>query len=185
MPGDLRKRIEAIGRASQAAAVKSVRKAAEAAEAKQEDELRRDSGGDLVLSGTARRGGRARKVGATIRIVDRNKTSVTAEIRAVGSVPLIANDTVGHVIRSAYARGAYRTTRSGGQVFGPAAPAVTGGRRAVLNIPGVGFRRFARHPGTRGKDTWNKGRRRATVRVSEIIGRESDNAVRDAFRKGA
>lgn len=184
MPSDLRRRIDAIGRASQAAAVRTTRKAAEAAKREQEAELRRDSGGDMVLSGTARRGRGARRVGATIRIVNRNSTNVTAEIKAVGPVPLIANDTVGHVIRSAYVRGAYRSSRSGGQIFGPAAPAITGNRRAVLNIPGVGFRRSARHPGTRGKNTWNEGRRKATIVVREVINRESDNVVRDAFRRG-
>lgn len=189
MPSDLRKRIEAIGRASQAAAVRSVRKAADAAKREQDMQLRRDSGGDMVLSGTARRGRGARKVGSTIKIRDGNKKSVTAEISAVGPVPLIANDTVGHVIRSAYVKGAYRSSRAGGvrtgQILGPAAPTITGGRKAVLNIPGVGFRRSARHPGTRGKDTWNEGRRKATVKVREVINRESDNVIRDAFRRGA
>lgn len=185
MPSDLRKRIEAISKASQAAAVKSVRKAADVAKREQDAQLRRDSGGDMVLSGTARRGRGARKVGSTIKIRDGNKKSVTAEIQAVGPVPLIANDTVGHVIRSAYVKGAYRTTRTGGQMFGPALPTITGDRRAVLNIPGVGFRRSARHPGTRGKDTWNEGRRKATVKVREVINVESDRVVRDAFRKGA
>jgi hypothetical protein len=185
MPSDLRKRIDAIGKASQAGAVRTVRKAAEAAKREQDAELRRDSGGDMVLSGTARRGRGARKVGSTIKIRDGNKRSVTAEIKAVGPVPLIANNTVGHVIRSAYVRGTYRTTRTGGQILGPAAPTITGNRRAVLNILGVGFRRSARHPGTKGKDTWNEGRRKATIKVREVIDRESDNAVRDAFRRGA
>lgn len=31
-----------------------------------------------------------------------------------------------------------------------------GGRRAVLNVPGIGYRRYVRHPGTPGDQSWDE-----------------------------
>jgi hypothetical protein len=182
---DLTRRVDRIERGIQQSIQRTVVKAAEAGADEQRQVLRRDSGGDLRLSGVNRAKGRPgnTKIDAKFRLTDRGTTKVSAEIYAQGPVQIIAHDTSGHVIRSAYSN-TQTTARRRGSLrgfVGPLAPGqTTGGRRAVLNIPGIGFRRSARHPGTRGKDSWNDGRRTAKVAINRVVGRETDRAFRQA-----
>jgi hypothetical protein len=85
----------------------------------------------------------------------------TVDIKATGPVPLIANPIGVHRIPRANRR-----------------------RRGVIAIPGIGVRASANHPGTRGKDTWNKGRERAKPRIKTAVSRKSDEVVRKAFLSG-
>jgi hypothetical protein len=117
------------------------------------DVLRGDSGGDLRLSHVGWRGA---KVGARYDL-----RGDTADIKATGPVPLIANPIGVHRIPRANRR-----------------------RRGVIAIPGIGVRASANHPGTRGKDTWNKGRERAKPRIKTAVSRKSDEVVRKAFLSG-
>jgi len=141
--------------------------------------MRPHSGGDLRLSGVGRRKGRpgGAKIGARYDIRSAGGNKVRAEVKAVGPVPLIANDTAGRVIRSAWAKGRARRGFVGPTVSGQ----FGGGRRAVLNIPGIGFRRSVRHPGTKGKDTWRKGRRGAEPKVTRIMRSETAAIVKRGF----
>lgn len=82
----------------------------------------------------------------------------TADITATGPIPLIANPI-----------GAHRIPKSS---------------RKVISMPGIGVRRWANHPGTRGKDTWDKGRERAEPRIKTAVARKSDEVVRKAFTSG-
>lgn len=179
MPGDVKRKVTAMANAVERDRRTIVAAGARKAAAKQEDVIRFDSGGDMRLSGVGRRRGRAggARLGVRVRIQGNS-----AEVLASGPLPLIDRNVPGHVIRSAYVRGAYRTTRTGGQILGPAAPTIRGDRRAVIAIPGVGFRRSARHPGTRGKDTWDRGKRLGLPAADIEIATETTRRMTQAFR---
>lgn len=167
---DLGQRVAGLGDAVKSGRRQTVIDMAQAAKAAHLAIMKRDSGGDLRLSGVGRRRGRPgnARIGARYDI-----RGVRAEIRATGPVPLIDQDTAGRVIRSAYLRGrqvrGFVGPTSGGQFRGD--------RRAVLNIPGVGFRRSARHPGTKGKDTWRRGQDRARPQVERVAARKTTNIL--------
>lgn len=180
LSSDLAKKLEHIERTMQRKYQVATVKAGEAAADKQRDVLRSDSGGDLSLSGVNKSKGRAggAKIDAKSKLLRAGKHNVTAEVRAVGPVPLIDANTKPRRIASAYAGGT-RAARS--VAFGPVLPGANrGGRRAVLKTP-FGFRRSVRHPGTKGKGTWNKGKNDALREAGQTIGREMDQA----FRAGA
>lgn len=166
----------------------TVAKAADVAKTEQLKVMRPDSGGDLRLSGVGRAKGRAGN--ARIGVQVKMKGSGEASVRASGPLQIINNDTGGRVIRSAYQSGRYRRAskmRGGGvasQFIGPALPGVTftGDRRAVLNIPGVGYRRSARHPGTKGKQTWQRGQEKATPKILKALGENMTNIIHKAAR---
>lgn len=140
--------------------------------------MRPDSGGDLKLSGVGRAKGRpgGAKVGVRYDIKGTGN-SVTATVRATGPLPLLANPTAGRVIRSAYAKGKARRGFVGPTVGGQ----FSGDRRAVLNIPGIGYRRSARHPGTRGKNTWRIGEQRARPKITKVMRSETANVIKRGF----
>jgi hypothetical protein len=153
---DLRRRVEKIERAIDTGARDIIRQAAQEAKDAQLDTLRRDAGGDLRLSGVGRRGA---AIGARYDLRGMGRES-TAEVKATGPVPLIANPSKAHAIPK------------------------KGRRRKVLAIPGIGVRASVQHPGTRGKDTWNRGREKAERKVKTVIGRNTDQVVAKAFRSG-
>ena len=146
--------------------------------------MRPDSGGDLRLSGVNKAKGRPgnAKIGARYDIETRGGKS-RATIKATGPLHLLANDTGGRVIRSAYAKGKYRKGGKGqSQFIGPTVGGqFKGDRRAVLNIPGIGYRRSARHPGTRGKDTWRRGMKSARPKVTRVMRSETANIIKRGF----
>lgn len=82
----------------------------------------------------------------------------TATIKATGPVPLLANPTKAH-----------RIPKKAGK---------------LIAIPGIGVRAFADHPGTRGKDSWNKGRDNAEPKVRKAIHDKTDDVVKQAFLSG-
>lgn len=183
MPGDVKRKVTGMVNAVERDRRAIVRSGAETAAERQRRVMQQDSGGDMQLSGVGRRRGRAGNARIGVRV--RNLGDL-AEVTATGPLPLIDRDVPGHVIRSSYVRGAYRSSRAGGQrtgqIFGPAAPTIRGDRRAVLNIPGVGFRRSARHPGTRGKDTWSRGLRVGLPAADVEIAKETTIRFTRAFR---
>jgi hypothetical protein len=139
-------------------------------------EAQRDlaTGGDGRLSGVGKSGA---------RLGVRSKPEGTAAngrffISATGPWQIIENDTGGRVIRSRYARGRRRK----GFIGPVAAGQFKGGDRAVLNIPGVGFRRSARHPGTKGKKPWARGVASAKPYVTREVENRTVTAIRKAFQ---
>lgn len=116
------------------------------------DLLRRDSGGDLRLSGVGKRGAR---IGARF---DTERDSVT--FKATGPVHFLAHPMSPHRIPKERKRG----------------------RRRVVVIPGVGVRAWAHHPGTRGKDSWNRAFPEARRKVSKVMLDEYGNIIRQAMR---
>jgi hypothetical protein len=160
LPADLTKRVTRIDKAINDSIRDTVRAAAIAAKDAQLDEMRGDTGGDLILSRV--RSGKGARIGTRYDLTGTGKNTL-ATIRATGPVPLVANPTKPHPIPK----------------VGPRAR-----RRKRLAIPGVGVRMNANHPGTRGKDTWNDGRVKAVPRVTAIVERRTDNAVTKAFKAG-
>lgn len=101
------------------------------------------------------RSGRGAKIGARYRLRDD-----TADVFATGPLPLIANPTKAHRIPR------------------------FAGRQRVIAIPGIGVRVSAMHPGTKGKDTWDRGREQAEPRITAAVSRKSDEVMRKAFTAG-
>jgi hypothetical protein len=150
---DLTKRAQHLDQAVKRGARDIVLAGGKAGRDAQLDVLGPDSGGDYRLSHVGKRGAR---VGARYDL-----RGDTADIKATGPVPLLANPIRPHRIPRANRR-----------------------RRGVIVIPGVGVRASANHPGTRGKDSWNKGRERAKPRIKTAVARKSDEVVRKAFLSG-
>lgn len=188
---DIGRRMQKLAATIEGASVDTVKASAEVAKKRQLDVMRRDSGGDLKLSGVNAakgRGGNA-KIGVNYRA--RKSTGIgvgaTAFVKATGPLQIINNDTAGRVIRSAYSTGratvSRRTVARRGFV-GPVLPGQfsEGGRRAVLNIPGVGFRRSARHPGTKGKQTWQRGRKQAEPDVAKSMRGRTTATIKRGMR---
>ena len=175
---DFQQRFTKLSTAVERGRTDVVKAAALAAKTEHLKVMRRDSGGDLKLSGVGaakgRRGGAKIGVRYDIKPVG---NGARAEVYATGPVPLIANDTSGHVIRSAWSKG---KARKGfvGPTFGGQ---FKGDNRAVLNIPGIGFRRSARHPGTTGKDTWRHGGRVARPKISREMRQTTTTIVKRGF----
>jgi hypothetical protein len=125
MPFDLVKRIDKIDRALDKEFVReTLRLAGAAAVGAQEDQMRADAGGDLILGRV--RSGKGAKIGARTG----RMTLDSLDIKAIGPVPLLANQIKAHQIPK----------------VGPRAR-----RRKTLAIPGVGPRASADHPGSPGK----------------------------------
>jgi hypothetical protein len=174
-----------MARTIEGASVETVTAAAAKAADEQNDRIRRDSGGDGVLSnvgaGNNRAGGT--KVGVRVK-VDKSKSRPSALIAATGPLQIINNDTAGHVIRSTRAKGRGRKG-----FVGPTLPGQFGrgkqvgpSLRPVINIPGVGARASARHPGTKGKNTWQDGRRKAEPIIAKAMRQTTFNVVKGAAK---
>ena len=125
--------------------------------------------------------GRLRNVGKngaklSVRYDIKGTRNPTALITALGPWQFIESDTKAHPITSRYAGGS-RAAR-GRRVIGASISSVLGGgnvstglgggAKAVLNMGGD-YRRFVRHPGTKGKHPFRKGRNKAyPVIVKEL-----------------
>ena len=116
--------------------------------------IRTHSGGDMRLSGVGKRGAR---VGARF-----DQSADRVEVRATGPLHFVANPMSPHRIPKVR-----KTSRA---------------RRKVVVIPGVGVRANAMHPGTKGKDTWEEGRRQAAPKVERAIQRQWARIIEGAFK---
>lgn len=160
MPRDLIRRVDKIDRDIQASVRETVRLAAIAAKAGQLDEMRHDAGGNLRLDRV--RSGKGATIGARYDLIG-NGAATSARVKATGPVPLLANPIKAHPIPKR----------------GPRAR-----RRKLLAIPGIGVRASVQHPGTKGKDTWNRGRERVEPKVRKLIAKRTDVVVRRSFQNG-
>lgn len=196
MGSDVAQMVLRISKAVDKGSMESLSKAASQAEAIQQKEIAKASGGDSKLSGVNRAKSAAKiaagkSAGNAVISVGQRVTkkggSPEIVVSAKGPLPLIENDTPGRVIRSAYATGAgRRATKSKkfGQLSQMAGPGLSfgGGRAAVLDIPGIGIRRSARHPGTKGKHPWRIGRKKAQPVVTKTIRGRTFNVVKGAAK---
>lgn len=156
MPADLRRRIDRIEDDLEQSRRATIRAAANAAKDAQLVVMRGDAGGDLTLSRV--RSGKGAKIGARYDFSPDGNVLV----KATGPVQLIANPSRPHPIPRARGRRARK--------------------RLVLRDGGV--RLIVNHPGTRGKNTWNRGRIFAAPRVAAIIGDRTDRTIIRSFRAG-
>ena len=159
------------------ASFETVKKSADRAVAIQDKRITRDSGGDSKLSGVNAAKGRPgnTKVGVRVKF-DKSKAAPSASIMATGPLQIINNDTAGHVIRSAYAKGRGRKGFVGPTIGGQ----FKGG--GALNIPGIGWRKSVRHPGTKGKKTWQLGRKAAKPVISKSMRSRTFDVVKGAAK---
>jgi hypothetical protein len=133
--------------------------------------LRTASGGDLRLSRV--RSGKGAKV--DVKLTTRGSgTGAQALVLPVGPVSLVEGDTRGHVQPFQYL-----ATRSGGA----RSYSMNRRRRAVraraMNIPGVGWRTYVKHPGTRGKHPVSRAMAGAGARAGEAGADVFARAIRD------
>lgn len=115
---------------------------------------------ELVSAGV--QGGRMRGVGKKgarvgVRYDVKGTTNPTALVRATGPVHLLERSTRPHKITPK-------------------------GKKKVINIAGIGPRRFAMHPGTRGKHPWAKGVARVAPLVPKVMAREQTASLLRYFR---
>lgn len=173
-----------FAKAIEQGSAETVKRSAEVAKAEQLRRMRADSGGDLKLSGVNAAKGRAgnAKINAKYKLTKGTGGSATALITAEGPLQIINNDTSGHVIRSAWGAGT-RGGRGGRGTRGFTGPVLPGqfggggrGGKAVLNTP-FGFRRSVRHPGTKGKQTWQLGRRDAEPKIRTSMSKRTTAVI--------
>lgn len=120
------------------------------------------------------------RLGAKVDLRDR---SGTASARAtVSPVPrglwtILEEGAGSHVVTSKYAGGS-RASRA--RRFEAGDP-IGGGRRAVINIPGIGYRRYAVIPKTRpgGKGTWEAGVRNSFDPVQKATALDISHIIED------
>lgn len=117
------------------------------------DTIRKDTG-DSRLSGVGKRGA---KVGARFDM----KRPDRAEVKATGPLHFVAHPMSPHRIPKA------RGERA---------------RKRYAVIPGVGVRAYANHPGTKGKNTWNKATRKAQSAATRELQRETRTIIKRAFQ---
>lgn len=168
-----------IERAIQDGRSAAIKKAALAGKVIHAAEISKASGGDSKLSGVGPKGA---KVGVRFDMA-RGSFDPEALLKATGPMQLIESDTSGHVIRSRHATGYKRRGFVGPTLPGQFRVKNTFGPKLspVLNIPGIGYRRSARHPGTRGKHPWQKGKDRARPVETRIM----RGATWDIIKKAA
>ena len=127
--------------------------AANAAKTEQLGVIRRDVGSDLRLSGVGKRGA---KVGVRYDLAGSDRVTV----KATGPLHFVAHPMGAHQIPKKRGKRA---------------------RRRYAVIPGVGVRAWARHPGTSGKDTWNRGAKRARPKMTKAIDQKTSKIIKRGF----
>lgn len=141
------------------------------------DAIRKDSGGDMVLSGMAAR------VGARYDV--KGTTNPTALIRATGPLHILESDTSPHTIMPTgvgRAKGRSKAARRAAKqslydaLFGNTGYA---GVKPLSTPYGPKYR--VNHPGTTGKRTWSRSLERAIPRVPEVYQRALAKHLRRYF----
>ena len=142
-----------------------------------ESERNRAVGSDGRMSNVGRNGAR---LGVRYDLSG-NLANPSAVVRATGPWQLVENPSRPHVVTSRYA-GSTRARRSRAGIAGPVQPgALRGGRRAVILTP-WGYKRHARHPGTRGKRPWHKAIDRAGRNLKDEVATPIRDGLRAVFR---
>ena len=174
---DVQRRMERLGDELSNSTADTVAAAAKVAVRVQEQEIRRVAGGDMRLSGAGGRSTRQRggaKVGARVKR-STNPSNGVAEttVQATGPLHLVERSTSGRIITPLGVKGrsasGKRVGRKGQGTLLAGTFTFSGSRQQVLNIPGIGFRKYARHGGTRGQEPWEKGRKAAEPEVRRVI----------------
>lgn len=135
-------------------------------------EIRQVAGADMRLSG-AGRGGKGAKVGARFDI--KGVVNPTALVKANGPIQLIERDTQPHMImaRSRFVTRGGKRVRQG--MKSAAGKRLRG--KTALTIGG-NLRRWAAHPGTKGREPFTKGVEKAAPKTPLIYQAEVDKELR-------
>lgn len=149
-----------------------------------------DAGGDSVLSNV----GRGAKLGVRSNVRRQGRIGASALLAPGGPWWLADLPTRGHFITSRRGGGrAGRAQRLGGLVSGRKGSAeaetllavgpVSGRGRVVgaINIPGVGWRAYAQHRGTKGKHGWQLAKARGQGPATKAMAAPATKAVARAF----
>jgi hypothetical protein len=153
---DISARMTKLATAIQAGNRETLTAALKVAKAEHVKVIDADSGGDGRLSRMGRNGA---KVGARYDIVNSTGADVSGKVGKTGPLHILANPTKPHQIPRQRARG----------------------RRRYVVIPGVGVRSSAQHPGTKGKNTWARGRKQAEPHVKREVSKRTTNILKRAM----
>lgn len=166
----------------------TTKQAAQRARKIQDRAIRRVAGSDMRLSGAGGRATRKRggaKVGA--RAVPSRRFENAHAVLASGPLHLVERDTDGHLVTPLGTKGrsvsGRRVARKGQGSLLLGTFTFSGTRQQVLNISGIGYRKWARHGGTRGQAPWAKGRQQAEKDVDRYIRGSMGDAIRKAFQR--
>lgn len=165
-----------LGPAMQAAEVSGVRSAALQATNLIRAEIR-----SAAPSGQLRMNGKPKKIGAGFKML----TGPRARISATGPLHLLERDTQQHYIPRAATKSliSYRLNKkTGGLRATERKRRGRAGQRKMLYIPGVGYRKYVLHPGTKGKHPFEKGVDTARQRVGRTILNEVAKGLSAALR---
>lgn len=136
-------------------------------------------GSDGRMSGVGRNGA-SLNARYDIRAARGGATSI---VRATGPWQLIERRTVPHLILSRYAGGSRRSRARLAEVSIINTGRARLRRRGAINIPGIGWRAYARHPGTPGKRPFAKGVNAGEPRALAVMRADAVDAVRRGFTR--
>lgn len=134
---------------------------------------------ESVPSGQLKMAGKPKKVGAGFRML----AGASAKISAQGPLHLVERDTSSHYEPrdATSSRVSYRLR--GGQLRATEKRRRgRAGKAKGVSIPGIGFRRFVVHPGTKGKHPFERGQLRARAELGRIILDEVADGIRATLR---
>lgn len=166
----------AMGPAMRASEVAGVRAAALQATTIIRRELK-----SAAPSGTLKMNGKPKKIGVGFKML----SGPRARISATGPLHLIERDTQAHFIPRAASKSlvSYRLNKkTGGLRATERKRRGRAGQGKVLNIPGIGYRKYVLHPGTKGKHPFANGVAEARGRVGRTILNEVAKGITAALR---
>lgn len=130
------------------------------------------------------------KLGASTNVKGSDKP--TAILKATGPWQILDHDAKAHTIVSARVRGAKAKAAKGGALLaafgldatelGASVASAQRGRGGV-NIAGVGWRRYAHHPGHKGKGTWKRAEPAAMDAATRRLTGRTTDLVKQAFAR--
>lgn len=163
-----------LGPTMKAAEVDAVRKGALKTTTTIRDEIRA-----VAPGGTLKMNGKPKRIGAAFKML----TGAQAVVFANGPLHLIERDTSPHYLPKGASSSRVSYRLNGGKLR--ATEKVRKGRAGKakgVSIPGIGFRRSALHPGTRGKHPFEKGADAARVDVGRAMLTDVVNGLSAALK---
>jgi hypothetical protein len=170
-----------VPRAMELAQREAARQVAKAGQEIVLDKARMDNKGTLRWRNVGKRGTEIRAT-ATASPAGNGREVIT--VRPRGNLPwaVLEKGRRSYVVTSRYAGGTRKSRQQRVEAGQPLQKGGGRGGKAVLNIPGMGRRRWVRIPAMRGKKTFTVGTEKFYRVAPEIARREHAAALRDIFR---